>query len=61
MCLLLLTETYNSRAGYVRETFLILEQVSLVGGVGYKRVGLGRIKGEPRTFDATETTSIVLV
>ncbi|MBE3045888.1 hypothetical protein IMZ48_25770 [Candidatus Bathyarchaeota archaeon] len=60
MCLLLFTETYNARAGFVRETFLILEPVSLVGGVGYKRVGLGRIKGEPATFDATKTTSLIL-
>ena len=41
MCLLLYTETYKARAAYVRETLLILEQVSLVGGVGTSAWGWG--------------------
>jgi len=63
LCLQLFTEPRDLDYCSKREAFLILEPVEMDSGglPRYKRVGLGRIWGEPPTFGSACTISLILV
>lgn len=60
LCLLLLSNSRESKAFEVHEIFLILKPVDPQEEGRYKRVGLAKIWGPTPTFDLTKTMSLVL-
>ncbi|KAH8898779.1 HET-domain-containing protein [Thozetella sp. PMI_491] len=61
LCLLLYSKSLREADGQFDESFIIVEPIESSDAVTFRRIGAGRIHGEVRTFDPTDTISLMLV